>query len=667
MPRLQHQLLDPPAGYASYFSETNLPENRCQFLKGFLPARFGQQRQAPQLRDVVTLTFDAVAVFPYYSQSGDYDQLVIIRSNATVYAGALKLSTSYNAFQYNPYNGRQHVALNRDTTAGRLCAPTNVSFTTGSLGTQCDTARAIQFDNELFIFNASSTTSSNIGLMARFYVDSSGNRHLYAVNPGTISWAATGAVDSGVAGNLSIGVYRYAIAPVDELGREGPLIVEDNSGNPVTVTLTAANKITVQNYTVGAGSAPGGFNIYRTVANGSTFLFVANDSASPYTDNTADIDLGDAAPEVGENDAPLGATFAAVYKDRLVLNSVNFPQNIQISNAGAPTQFSSIPLPTNPSDGLTIGVGTDTGAQVTGLANDGSLLAIFLRRSVKVLQGNDSTDFEVVEVHKRGAINHDSLARCENVTPFLSTDGVYEMAYNNAFMIRKISLDIENFFFDDADTVGNGNESDFVKRIMAAATAGSLFGIYWDNLYLLALPMQTLAYDLVAEGWSQTGWGLISSAAVYSQAGTPNACFVLTRTNASVKPRTIKYFHDMQSWDDPDALPYNNSEEITRLFDGDGPASERVKKAIRFSLWGSSAKPNGTVIGSLTIYTDQGYTSEPYPIVVGQVTSEASAIFQQEFDDAAVGRHIWFRIWINDPSFIGSDRMLEYSSYDSNG
>ena len=516
--------------------------------------------------------------------------------------------------------------------------------------------------------------------MCRYYVDASGAQKQYSVGTGAVYVGGPPPLTPTTSGGGALtllGVYKYAIASVDERGREGQLVTVDINNADLTATLSGTQNAIILGALGASGNATT-VNVYRTVANGATYLFNSNRTVAgwPWTDSLADSALGDAAPEVGANDPPAIATFGAVYKDRLVLNNItagtspsNSPylQTIQISNSDTPTQFSTITLPTDTSLGLSINCGTDTGDQVSGLANDGSLLAVFMRRSIKVLQGQDSTDFEVTEVHKRGGINHDSLARCENVLPFLSADGVYEMAYNNAFLLRKISLDIEDFFFGDADTVGNGNESDLVKRIMAASTTGSLFGWYFENWYFLSMPMETLVYDMVAQGWSQTGYGLISSACVYAQSGAPDSCFVLKRTNSSVKPRIVYWFSQEQEYDDPDALPSNDSTEITRLFDGNGPASERIKKLIRFSLWGDSAMPDGTVLGDLTAYTDQGFVSPAYPIVKNQVITERSAIFEQEFPDEATGRHIWFKIHITDPSTVLSDRMAQYSSYDVNG
>lgn len=109
---------------------------------------------------------------------------------------------------------------------------------------------------------------------------------------------------SSVAGNLSAGAYRYRVTFVTAEGEtEGGLI-----SAPVTVTdPEAAGQISLTNIPTG-GWPVTSRKIYRTEANGSTYLFLASvsgNSTTTYTDNIADLELGEACPATNTTADPL--------------------------------------------------------------------------------------------------------------------------------------------------------------------------------------------------------------------------------------------------------------------------------------------------------------------------------------------------------------------------
>lgn len=105
-------------------------------------------------------------------------------------------------------------------------------------------------------------------------------------NTGLVGTTALAAVDGGAGGNLSAGTYQWVITALDGAGGE------TGGSNILTLVLAANHKA---NLTWTAVTFATGYNVYRTVANGSVFLLV--NGATPvtttaYPDNTADANLG---------------------------------------------------------------------------------------------------------------------------------------------------------------------------------------------------------------------------------------------------------------------------------------------------------------------------------------------------------------------------------------
>lgn len=678
--RRDHQRLAGPVGYASNADIASLPEDRAQSITGWLSQRLGKQRQVPQLRSCLTSSFPLAGVAPYYSSDGLHDKLVCIRaSNGAVYTTPLT-----GVYSYYTAGGKRHVQISLSALTLAAATPT-IGAANG--------IRYVQFKDELIIFNqtpASTSTTDPVtpsASMVRYWVDTVGNEYVKTVGTGPFgTWSFPNSlvptlVDLGAAsGGQSAGVYKYAVALVDEKGRIGGLtylygnISVSSADQPIQITVAAGHGVRLRWVT----AVPSGYtlNIYRTVADGAVYLLVTNVAATTtsYDDTAADTALGDAAPTIGQNDAPYTATFGAVWKDHLVLNEATAysplgTQLIQISNTDSPVNFSVIAEPGSDADGLTLNCGSDTGDQVTALANLGSFLMIGMGRSIGLLQGQDSTDFEFIPTHKRGVLNHSSVVRAENEVPFLSNDSIYQLSYQNGFSIGKISLEIEDFFTEFVDTVGNGTLSDYQNRIQACAAAGNLWAWYWRNYYFISLPMTTLVYDTLTHGWTDTGWGFIGSAAVYQQQGVPDSVFVLPRTVLATAPSTVYWYNAEQQADDTDGLSTVAAQEITRPFDGKGPALERRKKYHRFTLFDAGSDPapaTGDALGTLTFFSNAG-VEESYPIVAGQTLGSPDALFEQDLSSGAIGRLGWFQIDITVPGIVLGQRITSYSPEDTEG
>lgn len=115
--------------------------------------------------------------------------------------------------------------------------------------------------------------------------------------------APTAALGVG-AGNVDDGVHRYGVVYVTADGTTQLGSIAD----PVTVADKAVNGIVeLTNIPIG-GTLVTARRIYRTAAGGDTFYLLAtlaNNTATTYTDNTADVSLGASAPLVNTTLDPL--------------------------------------------------------------------------------------------------------------------------------------------------------------------------------------------------------------------------------------------------------------------------------------------------------------------------------------------------------------------------
>src|SRR6185369_6161196 len=115
--------------------------------------------------------------------------------------------------------------------------------------------------------------------------------------------APTAALGTG-SGNLSNGAYRWLATFVTDYGET---TAGDVSASVTVADHTVNGKGALSAIPVG-GSAVTARRIYRTAANGSTYLLVAtiaDNSTTTYTDNVADASLGAAVPSTNTTLDPL--------------------------------------------------------------------------------------------------------------------------------------------------------------------------------------------------------------------------------------------------------------------------------------------------------------------------------------------------------------------------
>jgi hypothetical protein len=636
------QLLKAYTGMATATSRNSLPENRAQYIEGFVPARQGVMALAPFLKrvqKVLGITVQGTAI--WLSSDGQLDKLLLF-SGTTVYSTPL-----FNTYAYDERADGQHSIL----TIGSL---TNLGVTLGTNASAGVTS--VQFGTELII-------SIGGGTMYRYYCTEPGNvEKLFALGMAT-GGAPTLSATTG--GSMTPSQeYSYLWTIVDELGREG------SPSDSTSVTLSSTqNAVTV---TRGSGTSGGttGFtswNVYRLNPGSETFNFVATVAlaSTTYTDTDSDatVAANDAAPDAGENDAPNAGAIMEVWKNRLVLNDTSLPGWIQISNAGSSTQFSSLALPTNVDDGIRIEVGGKGDNEVTGLANLGSLLCVFKRQTTSLLYGDNITDFTMRPALEQGCQNFGSVQRCGNVVLFLSNDGVYSIGYESGYAIQKVSEQIDNLFAGFVRTAQRGEPTPIgrTKSVQVLnAIDGNVKSFYSENRYYLSFGNRTLCYDLETNGWTDTGWGLIKTVSRYlSQttlvAGAAPETVFLTIGDVNNFAAFLYYYTVDDTPKDIDAPQVIESRIVTRCFDGDGPVLNRTKRAKRFTQWGSCGKVAGTRIGQVRGYAD-GRLIEVWPIYAEMVIDQYGALFEQEWTPAMTGHELWAEV-----EFTVNDLTLEDS------
>jgi len=181
---------------------------------------------------------------------------------------------------------------------------------------------------------------------------------------------------------------------------------------------------------------------------------------------------------------------------------------------------------------------------------------------------------------------------------------------------------------DSTGEVLYGSNLDFAKP--------SAVGWFYDNRYHLSLGGRTLALDLLKgfgrfgteqPGWTDIGYGFVSSAVVASVEGYPEDMVVVMRNEVTdpaitplwpVRGKMVRHHHRMLDLASVHtAAPFEKT-TWWGAFDGLGPDRTRSKWAVRLKVWGDYPIPNDDIsdteiIGYLTLWADRSY-SETYPI-----------------------------------------------------
>jgi len=354
-------------------------------------------------------------------------------------------------------------------------------------------ARFVAFNDELIILQADGSQ-----FPYRYLVDSTGS-HVYLLGitppPAPGLAAAAPGVNPGKQLNL---VYRYRLTYFDSKFRESSL------GSQATITLTnpALNAVSVTCPAFPDTQTTGCY-VYEAVPGNNTFYrvhtFVRTDAGTNWLDDLTDNQvIINPIQWVDPNnfqayDRPHKASVGVNYKNYLMLNDAQFPQQLQVSNLSSPTQFSPISL--LPTEGGEFIIDTDQADPVMALVSYGSILKIWKQRGFYLMFGDFVSDFTIRALHQRGTVCSDSAVRCDNEVMSYSLDGVYAYNYVGGFLAQRTSQAIQASFDALAiDTTGQ-------DKILKAHSA------YVDNKYFLWIDKTIYLYDFRSQ---KPGWTTIS-------------------------------------------------------------------------------------------------------------------------------------------------------------
>lgn len=195
--------------------------------------------------------------------------------------------------------GSSSVAVWQDMTSGVL-TPASVASSGPVSGTTLRPTGSSAPTNGIFLPSANVIgISSNSLLVATFQSNGSGGNSFkfQGATPSvqasiSAPTGATAALAGAGAGNLSTGNYAYKITYVAPSGETAV----GTASNTVTVSSPGTNgKIALSSIPVSGNGTVTARRIYRTVANGATYFFVAqlnDNTTTTYTDNISDATIG---------------------------------------------------------------------------------------------------------------------------------------------------------------------------------------------------------------------------------------------------------------------------------------------------------------------------------------------------------------------------------------
>lgn len=296
------------------------------------------------------------------------------------------------------------------------------------------------------------------------------------------------AADGG-AGAMSAGTYSYKVTFLSASG------VETDPG-PASNALVQAGSRQINLTSIPVAPAAedcSGRRIYRTSDAGTTYLRVttiSNNTATTYTDNTADL-TGNTALATGRTRFPpckileqhhhrlLGAGCATAAGDK---------RTVYISNFGEPEIAPASPDLETVTDGTQIALSGDVDGEITAIKSHGDKAWVWTAGSMHALTGDLPLDFSLQPFAHVGCVGHRTVCSIRDGLYWLAPDGIYRAAEGQA--MERIS-----------DPV-----AEFIESLTAADYEGAA-AVCWDNRYYLLTPSGCRWYDTDYGIWGEnTAW-----------------------------------------------------------------------------------------------------------------------------------------------------------------
>jgi hypothetical protein len=451
---LPHDLIKASQGEDKSSDATALTDLQAQHIVNMLPDRNGLLRGAGQLS---TLLYGSSTPSTPLQFSTKIDGVGYLYQQPLTYSGPTAPQYPTPALLAVVTNGTLYTYLQNPTASpyAPLTYPPTFNVEASSMGGLIAGRRTrfVGFGPELYCFQ-DGNDYQNYRVQENGTLSNMGQPAGNTIPALTFTQPGTGPMNK-------IGIVGYTVTLLDSLGRESSPssnLISVNYGGSLNfgAVLNASNAIAFDAQAVSA-------NIYATIDDGTTYYLIGNVTAgSPTLQDTfldTYVEVQPTAPHFGQNDPPLPASIGIVHKNRIFLN-VQGTRTLQFSNEGSATQFNSAGIlidptsgaVTNATDGVnTFQIGTNDADEIVGFASMGSVLLIFNRLGIYVLQGNDLTDFAIYPVSNVPCLSGDSIARCDNIACFLSIDGIYEI--DGSLNTTKISQGIEADIFAMSATV----------------------------------------------------------------------------------------------------------------------------------------------------------------------------------------------------------------------
>lgn len=291
--------------------------------------------------------------------------------------------------------------------------------------------------------------------------------------------SACTATESGSAGNIADGDVTYKITYLSADGHES-----QPSEASASITLTGSgSQVDLSSIPNDTDSDRSGKNVYRRGPSSTAYRFVANISASAttYTDNTADADLGSILEET--NTAFPSCARLWEHDNRLFgcINGTDIT-TLFVSNEFEPWYCPESPDTTDPTQGVRITVNTG-GLPLIGGCTHGGYCFVFTAEGVYLLQGTSADDYRVERVANAGCADMETIVSLRDYLFWLGVDGVYRWTGESAERIDDhIRTFVESLSTDDGQ-----NSCAWGK----------------DNRYYLSTPKGIRVYDTVYDVWTR--------------------------------------------------------------------------------------------------------------------------------------------------------------------
>ena len=373
-------------------------------------------------------------------------------------------------------------------------------------------------------------TAQNASVTLTNILASSGFNTSCAIVNGAQVSVTTINVDDGAGGahTLQVGDTAYFYDAISASYVERSITARTSS----TLTIAGAAVTVADNAVISNNLRLG---LYRNIASGSTFYFVAelpNNSFTAtqvYTDSTTDANLDfEYVVPIKEHGLPPKSRFLTVFRNQLFAADVF--NTVYYSDIDSAEYF--------PAGDNSFNVYTNRGDTITGLGSLPNALFIFKDKSLHIASGDFAEDaFRLDQVNKGdiGCIAHHTIQEVNGSLFFLSKKGVF--AINESATLQEVSLFIEPEF----------------TRIGTTYNLRKALALNWlnEDKYIILLPTETesiavnnhldedqslmLVFDYVKNAWlSWTNINCLGGLSLYN-----NIPYFSERRNSATAGTTV--------------------------------------------------------------------------------------------------------------------------------